>query len=102
MAVTWDTFNGVAKLAAASDEIAKNLPVQFIYLYAKAASAGDDYLVTDSDDNEIYRDVATGVNYTRIFPVNRRVNGVKLATMDTSGGYVVVILDKKYGLLSTS
>jgi hypothetical protein len=98
MAVTRDTKNGIVKMTAAADEVTGQLPVQFIYWYAKGATAGDDLLVTDSADNEIYADAATEANYTRIFPVNRWVYGIKVATLDH--GYIVVMLEKTYGILA--
>ena len=101
MAVSYDTKKGIVKLAAAADEITGEKPVQFIYAYMKGATVGDDVKVTDTAGNTIYEDAATEANYTRIFPVNRRVIGVKLATMDTSGGYVLVIMDKTYALFAS-
>jgi len=101
MAVTRDTKKGFIKMAAVADEVTGELPVQFIYLYAKASVAGDDFLLTDSADNEIYRDVATGSNYSRIFPVNRRIRGAKVATLDTTGAYFVLIMDSVYGSLAS-
>ena len=95
--VTTDTKKGFIKLGAAADAKTGELPIQFVYLYAKAAVAGDDYLLTDTAGNEIYRDVATAANYSRIFPVNRRVSGVIAATIDTVGAYFMLIMDKQYG-----
>ena len=101
MAVTRDTKKGFIKMATAGDEVTGSLPVQFVYLYAKGAAVGDDYLLTDSADKEIYRDAATEANYTRIFPVNRRISGAKAATLDTAGAYFMLIMDKNYGLFAS-
>ena len=99
MSVTTDTKLGIVKMTAASDEITGEFFVQFIYWYAKGATIGDDLLVTDSADNTIYPDAATEENYTRIFPVNRRVSGVKVGTIDQ--GYILVLMEPNYGLLAS-
>ena len=97
--VTKDTKKGVIKMDTVGDELTGDQPVQFIYWYAKGATVGDDLLITDSADNTIYADAATETNYTRIFPVNRRVLGVKIATIDQ--GYIIVILAKHIGIFAS-
>ena len=97
MAVTWDTKNGIAKLATTADTVTGDHFIQWIYVYMKGATAGDDVLVSDTAGNEIFRDVATVENYTRQFVVNRRVSGIVLTTMDTAGGYILVGYGKDRG-----
>lgn len=99
MAVTRDTKKGMIRMDTAADEVTGDLPVQFIYWYAKGATVGDDLEVVDSADNELYYDAATETNYTRIFPINRRVKGIKLQTIDR--GHIIVIMSKAYGLFAS-
>ena len=93
MAITYSEDGGIVKFAATADELPGWLDVLFLYWYAKSASAGSDAAVTDSLDNEIWTTVADAANFTQIFPVKRKVYGLKIATLDT--GYIIAVLDKK-------
>lgn len=80
---------GVVGMTAGSDELAGDVYVNFLYWVSKGASAGDDLSITDSDDNVLWVDSADAANYSAVYPLKMKCNGVKVGTIDSGTLYVV-------------
>lgn len=79
----------VMKMTQEGDWFEGHIAVNFLYWVSKNANAGDELVVSDMDNNEIYVDVADGSNYKNIFPVKSVLNGIKILTMDSGVLYVI-------------
>lgn len=78
----------VIKMVTAADEIGEQF-VQHLVWYNKGGTGGDDLLVTDTDDNEIWADAwATDQQNSLIMPINRRTS-IKVGTIDAGALYIV-------------
>jgi hypothetical protein len=79
---------GVVKLAAVSDTLSGTIYCNFLYWVSKAASAGDDLLVKDSDGNILWEDSADGANYSAYCPLKMKIDGINAYTLDSGSLYV--------------
>ena len=93
MAVTQET-TPVVKMAAQGDAMSDVLAdpivdVNYLLWISKAATAGDDLLVSDGAGNEIWPDIADGANYTKLFVLKHPIKDLTVTTMDSGALYVI-------------
>ncbi len=88
MAVTQENMP-VVKMTGAADALTGAVDVNYLHWVSKGATAGDDLLVQDADDNTIWEDVADGAYFSKQFVLKHPVNGLKVTTLDSGTLYVI-------------
>ena len=88
MAITQED-KPIIKMTAGADQLDNVEDVNYLHWVSKLASAGDDLLVADDDDNVIWEEVADGANFSKIHIIKHPVNKLKITTMDSGTLYVV-------------
>ena len=88
MAVTQKTYP-IIKMATEADQLDGVEDINYLHWVSKGATAGDDLLVVDDDDNVVWEEVADGVNYSKIHIIKHPVNKLKITTMDSGTLYVI-------------
>ncbi|MCU0521330.1 MAG: hypothetical protein MUF84_11640 [Anaerolineae bacterium] len=88
MAVTQEAFP-VIKMTAEADELSDIVSVNFLHWYSPDADAGDLLLVVDTDDNEVWADVADGLYTSKRHVLKHPINKLKISKMDSGTLYVI-------------
>jgi hypothetical protein len=87
MAIAYSTDGGVIQMALA-DALTGPLYISHIIWVAAGSSIADGLLVTDTAGKTIVEGVADIANYTGVYPVGRKVEGLIVDTMASGNLYV--------------
>jgi len=78
----------IVRMSDLGDIFTAMVPINAIRWVSKAATAGDDLLVVDTDGDIILEAVADGLNFDREYLIGGRWENPEIATIDSGAIYI--------------
>lgn len=83
-----DCGAGKFKSSTVTDVLTGTYYIEWIEWISKAATGGDDLLVSDGDANDIQPGVADGANFHQLYPIGGYYTDPTLTTLDSGTVYI--------------